>query len=564
MSISIPEQPDTLPLGALDSPDLQRWLDEELRTIDLGDKRRNDRCRLILHRLCRHPNFKFNAACDGDSEMDAAYRFVHNRSVSEQGIFAPHFTATKQRIKQHPVVLLVNDTTENDLTRRHERLQGAGPLQDTTRWGLFVHPLLAFTPTRIPLGLVDVHIWARDPASLDRSAQEKAVSRKITPIEEKESIRWINSYNQACQVAAACPETQIIYVGDSEADIFELFYAARPVEGVNKAELLVRACQDRALTPLADATEQPMGLLFAEVASSKVLATMEVEVSENHGKPGDSRKRRQPRSARKTTVTIQAKRVQLRMPARPNTKEGSAFTGMTHVEVNAVLVREVNPPAGEEAIEWLLLTTLAIDTLAQVKQVIEFYCVRWQIEIYFRVLKSGCEIEKSQLETAARYKKYLALSMIVAWRVMYVMMLGRTCPDMACDEVLEEDEWRAVYTVVTEQKAPAKAPTLGVMLLLLASLGGFLGRPSDGEPGPKSVWRGMQRMADMVKGWRAAKASEANGQAGTEKGGSGGEGLATSQNADAATRPKIPRICLSEPLLSADSMPAHCGLPLAA
>jgi hypothetical protein len=547
MSIPVPEQPDATFLGDLDSPDLQRWLGAEMRTLDLGDKRLNNRCRLILHRMCRHPNFKFNSACDGDSEMDGAYRFVHNHFVSEQGILAPHFAATQQRIEQFPVVLLVNDTTENDLTRRKERMEGAGPLDDTNRWGLFVHPLMAFTPDSIPLGLVDVFIWARDPASLDRSAEEKANLRKITPIEEKESIRWINSYKQACQVAAACPDTQVIYVGDSEADIFELFFVAKPVEGTKKAEWIVRACQNRALVPLADAAEQPTRLLFDEVASSTVLATMEVEVSENHGKPGDTRKRRQPRQARKATVTIQAKRVKLRVPARPNTKEGSAFEDMASVEVNAVLVREVNPPAGEEAIEWLLLTSLPIDTLDQVQRVIEYYCVRWQIEIYFRVLKSGCEIEKSQLETAPRYKNYLALCMIVAWRVMYLMMLGRKCPEMACDEVLEEDEWRAVYTVVTKQVAPAKAPTLGVMLLLLASLGGFLGRPSDGEPGPKAVWRGMHRMADMVLGWRAAKANEANAQASTDKANSGEEGSARPQGADPATRPKLPRLSRFEP-----------------
>lgn len=539
MAVSLPEQPGATDLGDLDSPDLQRWLGAELATVDLGDKRLNKRCRLIIHRLCRHPNFKFNSACDGDSEMDAAYRFVDNRFVTEQDIFAPHFTATQQRIGLQPVVLLVNDTTENDLTRRHERMKDAGPLDDTGRWGLFVHPLLAFTPTCIPLGLVDVHIWARDPALMSRSAAEKANSRKITPIEEKESIRWINSYQQACQVAAVCADTQIIYIGDSEADIFELFYAARSVDGVKKAEWIVRACQDRTLVATADQTQQPTKLLFAEVASSKVLATMEVEVSENHGKPGDTRKRRQPRQARKATVTIQAKCVKLRVPARANTKGGSAFAGMTSVEVNAVLVREVNPPAGEEAIEWLLLTSLPIDTLEQVMQVIEYYCTRWQIEIYFRVLKSGCEVEKSQLETAKRYKNYLAMCMIVAWRVMYLMMLGRKCPDMPCDEVLQEDEWRAVYTVVMQQTAPAKAPSLGVMLLLIAALGGYLGRPSDGEPGPKATWRGMHRMADMLKGWRAAKATMAAQQQ-QQAANSASEGVAQQRDADPSHRPRTP------------------------
>jgi Transposase Tn5 dimerisation domain/Transposase DNA-binding len=500
-------------LGELDPPDLQGWLDEELRTIHLGDQRLNRRCQLILHRLARHPNFKFNSACRGDSEMDAAYQFVNNRHFSEQDILRPHTDATYRRIRQHQVALLVNDTTENDLTRPNERMAGAGPLSDPGRWGLFVHPLMAFTPQGVPLGLCHVHIWARDPQPAPLTAKEKDRLRKNTPIQHKESFRWIHGYRQACLVASACPDTQVVYVADSEADIFELFHEARPAEGACKASWLVRACYDRAVEPLVDGEEAPEGRLLAEVAATAVLATLQVQVSQRPARTGDGRKRKQARQARTATLSVQARRVKLRVPGRTEAATGAGFAGMTHVEVNVVLVREVNPPAGEEAIEWLLLSSLPIDTLEQVLLVVEYYCRRWQIEIYFRVLKSGCEVEKSQLETAGRYKRYLALCLIVAWRVMYLMMLGRRCPDMPCDAVLQEDEWQAVYAVVKQEAPPSAAPSLGVMLLLLATLGGYLGRPSDGEPGPKAIWRGMQRMADLVAGWRAAKAALA-GQGG--------------------------------------------------
>jgi hypothetical protein len=171
--------------------------------------------------------------------------------------------------------------------------------------------------------------------------------------------------------------------------------------------------------------------------------------------------------------------------------------------VNVVLLREENPPAGEPPIEWVLLTNLPIETVEQVLQVVEYYCCRWQIEIYFRVLKSGCRLEWSQLETAEAFQAYLALCMIVAWRVMYVMMLGRECPEIAADTVLEKDEWQAVYAVVKGEEPPAAAPPLGEMVKLIASLGGYQGRPSDGPPGPKAMWVGMQRMADLTLGWRA-------------------------------------------------------------
>jgi len=535
MPESLPDSPVPVPLGDFDPPDLQRWLNEEMQTLRLGDKRLNKRCRLLLHRLCRHPNFKFNAASSNRYEAKAAYSFVDHGRLTEQDILAPHFASTLQRIRQHPVVVLANDTTENDLTRPKERVLDAGPLNDADRWGLFVHPTLALTPEGVPLGLTDVFIWARDPDTFDRPAAEKAAQRKSLPIEEKESIRWINSYQQACEVARACPATQVIYVCDSEGDIFELFFTAAPVEGIKKADWINRACQDRALKRLDADAPAPVGTLFKEVGSAAVLATAEVQVSERLPKTGDGRKRKQARKARKAVVTIQAKRVKLRVPPRPDSGGQSAFEQMSDVTVNAVLVREVNPPEGEEAIEWLLLTSLPIDTLEQVQRVVRTYCVRWQIEIYFRVLKSGCEVEKSQLETAGRYRNYLGLCLIVAWRVMHLTMLGRNCPEMSCEEVLEKDEWQAVYTVVKQMAPPAQAPPLGEMVLLLAALGGYLGRPSDGEPGPKAVWRGLQRLSDLLLGWRAREATLA-GQ-GTRV----ASGEKTRSDADVSTRPKKDR-----------------------
>ncbi len=176
---------------------------------------------------------------------------------------------------------------------------------------------------------------------------------------------------------------------------------------------------------------------------------------------------------------------------------------MEDVQDNAVLVTEPNPPPGVEPIEWLLLTDLPIGTVEDVLRVIDYYTCRWQIEIYFRVLKSGCKVEESQLETAARFEPYLAMNMIVAWRVMHVMMLGRECPELPCDIAFDDDEWRAVYAMVKKQTPPAQPPSMKTMVGLIASLGGWLGRKCDGQPGPKAMWVGIQRMTDLAAGWRA-------------------------------------------------------------
>jgi hypothetical protein len=228
-----------------------------------------------------------------------------------------------------------------------------------------------------------------------------------------------------------------------------------------------------------------------------VLERLTIEVSKRVPKSKDGRKRKQPRVARQAVVTVQTARVRLRGPWR----KGAGL--LADVTVNVVLVREQDPPAGAEPIEWLLLTSLPVATATQAVLVVQYYCCRWQIEIYFRVLKSGCQIEASQLETREAFEAYLALCLIVAWRVMDVLMLGRECPELPCDSVLETAEWQAVYAVVTGQPPPGQPPPLGEMVRHLASLGGYRGRKGDGPPGPKALWLGMQRRNDRALGWHA-------------------------------------------------------------
>jgi hypothetical protein len=250
------------------------------------------------------------------------------------------------------------------------------------------------------------------------------------------------------------------------------------------------------LVPADDASETAHKHLREQVASTPILAERTLDVRGRNPKSTDDRKRKQPREARTATVEIRAARVKLRGPNRPGGK-------LADVEINVVLVSEPNPPPGAEPIEWLLLTDLPIDTVEDVDRVIGYYKCRWQIEIYYKILKSGCKVEESQLERAERFEPYLALCMIVAWRVMYVMMLGRECPDLPCDVAFEDDEWRAVYATVKKEPPPSQPPPMKTIIGLVASLGGWLGRKCDGEPGPKAMWVGMQRMTDLALGWRA-------------------------------------------------------------
>jgi hypothetical protein len=464
---------------------MQAWIAEELKTADLGDGRLNGRFELVLDRLSARPSVSIPAACQGWAETQAAYRFFDNERVEAGKILQPHRQATLERIRQHPVVIVAQDTTELEMTRPQEKV--GGPLSWETQIGFLNHVLLAMTPERIALGVVDADIWARDPDDFHKRRQKEQ-----KPIEKKESFRWLQGYRRACAIADAAPTTQVICVSDSEGDIYECFAEAElDADRPRRAEWIVRSGQDRRLAS-SDAS------LITEVARTPVLHTFEVQVSKRRAACGDGKKqkRRQEREACVARCTLRAMRVQLQAPWRKGLKLGNQ-------EVNVVLVREENPPPGEEPIEWVLLTSLPIETLAQAQQVVQYYCCRWEIEVYFRVLKSGCGVEELQLETPERFKACLAVYMIVAWRVLYLLMMGRQCPEMPCDAALSEAEWQSVYWIVEQEAPPATPPSLERMVAMIASLGGYLGRKHDGPPGPQTMWIGLQRMRDYAQAWEA-------------------------------------------------------------
>ncbi len=476
---------------------MQAWVEEELQNVDIGDERLDQRYQLVLDRLSQRPSVSIPAACGNWKETCGAYRFFENERVGAPDVLGPHRQATLERIKQQPVVLIPQDTTEIDVTRKHERMRGAGPLNDGSRVGFYNHVMFAVTPERIPLGVVAAELWARDEEEFEENQKDKKAKekkKKEKPIEEKESFRWLQGYRRACEVAAQAPRTTVVCISDSEGDIHECFVEAAKQDTPQNTHWIVRACQDRSLAKANGGCDK----LWEEVGATKVLGTLQVKVSKNEPRSQDERKRKQPRSARIAEVTVRAKRVTLKAPQRNGVK-------LPDVQVNAILVQEIDPPSGEPAIEWLLLTDLPIDSFAQLCTVIEHYCCRWQIEIYFRILKSGCKVEDRQFEDAEHYLPCLALYMVVAWRVMHVMMLGRECPELPSDAVLSEEEWKSVYLVVRHKEPPRKAPPLGEMVKMIGGLGGHLGRKHDGPPGPKAMWVGIQRMMDFALAYRACR-----------------------------------------------------------
>jgi hypothetical protein len=465
---------------------MQDWIELETQGADFGDERLDARYQVVLEQLSDKPSLSIPAACGGQAETAAAYRFFDNEKTNAAKVLAPHRNATLERIRAERVVIAAQDTTEVDLTRKKEKV--GGPLDAGSRWGLLVHPILVMTPERVPLGVVAVDMWSRDPKELEKSTKQRKKERRQKPFEEKESYRWFEGYETACQIATEAPDTKVISVSDSEGDIYECFLAGAR-EDVKRADWIVRANHvDRALA------EEDQDLLQL-LACQAPLGKMTVSVSQRDASSLDnSRNRQKPRASRTAEMTVRSVRTLLNSPQR---------SGLAPVYVSAVLVREENPPEGEEPIEWLLLTSLPIGTFAEACQVANYYACRWEIEVFFRVLKSGCKIEELQFEREDRLQVCLAMYLIAAWRVLYVLKLGRACPDMGCDAVFTEAEWKSVYVIAKQKPAPKSPPTLGEIIPIIASLGGYLDRKHDGPAGPKTMWIGLQRQRDFALAWTA-------------------------------------------------------------
>jgi len=294
------------------------WAREEMASVDLGDERLDQRSAMLLSSLGNRPNLSIPSACGGRAEMVAAYRFFDNDNVRFDKLLAPHVQRTLQRLAEHPVALLVNDTTEIELMRPQQPVEGAGQLNDS-RQGVLLHVLHAYTPDGTPQGTAAAQYLNRTDGVCDAPKAHKERSRKRKPIEQKESMRWLADLRQAREIAGKLPQTQCIYVADSEADIYELLCEPRKLgESDKEIDWLIRACQNRAL---ACEGESEHRYLREQVLASPPLYEMELLIRARQAKTQvEERARRKKRDSRSARVEVRAATVTLRPPWRQEGK----------------------------------------------------------------------------------------------------------------------------------------------------------------------------------------------------------------------------------------------------
>jgi hypothetical protein len=373
----------------------------------------------VLKRLGDDPAASIPTACRGWAEVQGAYRLLDHENVTWEAVLEPHWVCTQERMRAHPLVLCLQDTTELDFTSQ-PGIAGLGPLSYAAQHGMYVHPTLAVTPAGLPLGVLDAWLWARD-------AQSHGQDKRHWPIEAKESVRWLEGYERVAELASELPDTRLVYVADRECDIHAFMAQAQRLG--HPADWLIRATHNRRTDTAAT--------LWDRLATTPVLGEMSFTLP---AAPG--------RAARAVKQTLRVVRLTLQ-PAH-----GVA------VEVTALLAHEDAPPPGEKPLVWRLLTNRAVPTLEAAVELIEWYRARWTIEVFFRIWKQGCRVETLQLSTLERLEPALALYLIIAWRVQFLMVMGRTGPDLPCDVVFDAEEWQAAYLVGKRQPPPSEPPPL--------------------------------------------------------------------------------------------------------
>ncbi len=445
----------------------RNWSELEFCAIDLGDKRLDDRFQATMEKLYHQPMSPINKACATWSDTKAAYRLFDNKKLDLKKILLPHQERTVERMQSEKVILAIQDTTflNYDAHFAKKGLGAIGSSNNKIHQGLVIHNTLAVTTEGLSLGLLEQQIYAR-------RRNIKEISNKTLPIEEKESFRWLKAMRRVFELTDK--KVRVVTLGDREADIFELFHFGQE----SGSEFVIRASWDRILD---NEKTNDKKYLWDFMKKQPLLGKIEISIPIEDGK------------TRLAFTEIKIGKIKLKCPQRKGKR-------LSDVGLYAVWLKEPLPPKGVKPIEWMLLTNIICSSFKDAMEKINWYKTRWQIEIFHKILKSGCKVEDCRLEEVSRLERYLTVMSIIAWRLHWMTYMNRVVPDESCTIVFADYEWKALYLKINKEKSfPKKPPNVRHAIRWMAQLGGFLARKSDKEPGIVSIWRGWQRLHDIAE-----------------------------------------------------------------
>jgi Transposase DNA-binding/Transposase Tn5 dimerisation domain len=443
------------------------WAEQQFAAVNLRHRRRTRRLVKSAAAIAARPEKPFNQIFDWN-ELRAFYNFCDQEVATLPTIQAPHWQLTRQVMGQHPLVLILHDTTELDFTA-HPSLQDAGPIGDGRGRGFLQHNSLAVLPQpRQVLGLAYQQLRVRQAAP----AGEHTHKRKRR---HRESELWLEGITA---VGRPPQESFWVDVGDRGSDIYEAMVASQQVGHA----FLFRVTQNREVWTNA-AEDAPLVGLRDYASSLPSQGSDQVDI------PG-----RGGRAAR--TATVQMAAAPVWIPAPQGTQQRWS---QPVVAAWVIRICEVDAPKGVEPLEWILVCSVATQTLEDLKTRRDWYCCRWMVEVFHHIEKNGCREEARRFETAARMEACLAILSVVAVRVFQLRTALQSQPEAPAAQVATEDEIQVLRAM---QKQAAARLSVRDFVRGVAKLGGFLGRKHDGEPGVLTLWRGYQRLQDLVQGYQ--------------------------------------------------------------
>lgn len=414
----------------------EQWAEQEFGGCELGDVRLKAQLVKIAANKGRRPSGSYARACGGNRHaLKGYYRFMSNKrkQMSSNALMGGHREQTIRRMADEKTALIVQDTMDMNFSARlHCKDLGLIGKNQTgaESHGLKMHSRFVLNDQGMPLGVLHTEIYAAQPKP---DLEGKADNR---PIEEKESYRWVQTCEDAHGISRQLPGVHIVCVGDRESDIFELFDRRRRQGG--SVDILVRAKHNRCL-------HDEERKLFEHMAQGKPDGRVSIAVPRQREKKGKPSKPGRPGlPARTAEVEVRFREVTICAPQTPLLKDKKPIT------LHAVYLFEKNPPPGATRIKWMLLTTMEVRLLKQAMKCVRWYSLRWRIEEWHRVLKSGCGVLDHQNQTAESLARAISVDVVVAWRIMVLALLGRELPELPCDLLF--NSWECEVLQLLAQK----------------------------------------------------------------------------------------------------------------
>jgi hypothetical protein len=451
--------------------DAATWAAQQWTDVDLGDRRRNARALAVGQAMAHKPEATLpNQMADWAALRDA-YRLLSNPAVTLAHLLAPHCQATLAAAAQAPLVLFVEDTSELDYTA-HRSMTGLAPIGDGHGRGLLLHTTVALIPVpRHLVGVAQAEVVLRQPGK--RGWKETSPEGRL----------WQAS---ATAVGAAPPGTLWVHVSDAGSDDFP--YLATCVD--QGKHFLIRVQHNRILfwDPASPQATDPAAqhlLDYARTLPAAPGSAFPVLVRETKQQP-----------ARTAHVVLAWAPVLLPPP------EQSPDDLVHHAPLAVWVLRiwEPSPPPEAEAVEWLLLTSVPTESVADVRRASDWwYPCRWLCEDVHQVLKTGLRIEHSQLDNGDDIQRLLGFCLPIAVRLLQLREAAQQAPDQLASDTIDP---LMVQVLARRQQLEKATLTLGVFWRQVARLGGHLGRKSDGPPGWRTVWKGWRYLCDLTEGAR--------------------------------------------------------------